>query len=130
MFIRTIIRDISLKCICVLDTTCSSLELPIVVSLLLGIVEVRSRPAIGASVSITYVTYFNQAACDALAGFVPYAVGGDGDAIPRWYVGYWPTESTGKRVCSDEEDCSVDNESDVLVSVVVVHEGTDPTQVG
>ncbi|KAF8309362.1 alpha/beta-hydrolase [Clavulina sp. PMI_390] len=47
-----------------------------------------------------------EAACDALPGFEVQAYGGDGDAVPRWFVGYWPTENTA----------------------VVSHEGTDPTQ--
>lgn len=45
-------------------------------------------------------------ACKNVPGFVPYATGGDGDAVPLWYIGWWPSGS----------------------SVVVVHEGTDPTQ--
>ncbi|KAG8746071.1 hypothetical protein FRC10_006174 [Ceratobasidium sp. 414] len=45
-------------------------------------------------------------ACKKVPGFIPYATGGDGDSIPMWYVGWWPAGS----------------------SVVVVHEGTDPTQ--
>ncbi|KAG9128555.1 hypothetical protein FRC07_003444 [Ceratobasidium sp. 392] len=46
------------------------------------------------------------AQCKNLPGFVVYATGGDGDAIPRWYVGWWPTQST----------------------VVVGHQGTDPSK--
>lgn len=65
------------------------------------------------------------AACKNVPGFVPYATGGDGDAVPLCklkylfpskliptssyligYIGWWPSGS----------------------SVVVVHEGTDPTQ--
>ncbi|KAJ1306380.1 hypothetical protein OPQ81_007385 [Rhizoctonia solani] len=45
-------------------------------------------------------------ACKRVPGFVPYATGGDGNAVPYWYVGWWPSGS----------------------SVVVAHEGTDPTQ--
>ncbi|KAG8689750.1 hypothetical protein FRC09_012272 [Ceratobasidium sp. 395] len=45
-------------------------------------------------------------ACKKVPGFVPYATGGDGNAVPLWYVGWWPAGS----------------------SVVVVHEGTDPTK--
>jgi len=45
-------------------------------------------------------------ACTALPGFVPYVTGGDGDAVPHFFVGYWPEEKTA----------------------VVAHEGTDPTQ--
>ncbi|KAJ1306613.1 hypothetical protein OPQ81_007611 [Rhizoctonia solani] len=46
------------------------------------------------------------AQCKNLPGFVPYATGGDGDAIPKWYVGWWPAQST----------------------VVVGHQGTNPAQ--
>ncbi|KAF8595784.1 lipase [Ceratobasidium sp. AG-I] len=45
-------------------------------------------------------------ACKLIPGFVPYATGGDGGKIPLWFVGWWPALST----------------------VVVSHEGTDPTQ--
>ncbi|KAF8311880.1 lipase [Clavulina sp. PMI_390] len=45
-------------------------------------------------------------ACSALPGFEVYAYGGDGDSVPMWFVGYWPTENVA----------------------VVGHEGTDPTQ--
>lgn len=45
-------------------------------------------------------------ACKKIPGFVPYATGGNGNDVPLWYVGWWPTGS----------------------SVVVVHEGTDPTK--
>ncbi|QRV73759.1 Lipase (class 3) [Ceratobasidium sp. AG-Ba] len=45
-------------------------------------------------------------ACKRIPGFVTYATGGDGNGIPFWYVGWWPSGN----------------------SVVVVHEGTDPTQ--
>ncbi|KAG8781921.1 hypothetical protein FRC12_021402 [Ceratobasidium sp. 428] len=45
-------------------------------------------------------------ACKKVPGFIPYATGGDGNAVPLWYVGWWPAGS----------------------SVVVVHEGTDPTK--
>ncbi|KAG8722709.1 hypothetical protein FRC08_012588 [Ceratobasidium sp. 394] len=45
-------------------------------------------------------------ACKRIPGFVPYATGGDGNGIPLWYVGWWPAGST----------------------VIVAHEGTDPTQ--
>ncbi|KAG8793992.1 hypothetical protein FRC12_000956 [Ceratobasidium sp. 428] len=44
--------------------------------------------------------------CKSLPGFVVYATGGDGDAVPKWYVGWWPTQST----------------------VVVGHQGTDPSK--
>ncbi|KAB5587881.1 Lipase [Ceratobasidium theobromae] len=47
------------------------------------------------------------AQCKNLPGFVPYATGGDGDEIPKWYVGWWPTESF----------------------VVVGHQGTNPSQI-
>ncbi|KAG8733995.1 hypothetical protein FRC11_013833 [Ceratobasidium sp. 423] len=46
------------------------------------------------------------AQCENLPGFVPYATGGDGDSVPKWYVGWWPAQST----------------------VVVGHQGTNPTQ--
>ncbi|KAG8746068.1 hypothetical protein FRC10_006171 [Ceratobasidium sp. 414] len=45
-------------------------------------------------------------ACKRIPGFIPYATGGDGNGIPLWYVGWWPAGS----------------------SVIVAHEGTDPTQ--
>ncbi|KDN43367.1 hypothetical protein RSAG8_06151, partial [Rhizoctonia solani AG-8 WAC10335] len=45
-------------------------------------------------------------ACKRVPGFVPYAAGGDGNGVQYWYVGWWPSGS----------------------SVVVAHEGTDPTQ--
>ncbi|KAL9711964.1 hypothetical protein Ac2012v2_005038 [Leucoagaricus gongylophorus] len=45
-------------------------------------------------------------ACEALPGFQPTLVGGDGNAIQNFFVGYWPDQNT----------------------VVVAHEGTDPTQ--
>ncbi|KAF8304995.1 alpha/beta-hydrolase [Clavulina sp. PMI_390] len=45
-------------------------------------------------------------ACNALPGFQVEAFGGDGDANPRFFVGFWPTQNTA----------------------VVVHEGTDPTK--
>ncbi|KDQ19509.1 hypothetical protein BOTBODRAFT_440996 [Botryobasidium botryosum FD-172 SS1] len=46
------------------------------------------------------------AACRALPGFVPYLSGGDGNGTPLFFVGYWPSDDT----------------------VVVAHQGTDPTQ--
>ncbi|KAH7326904.1 lipase [Rhizoctonia solani] len=45
-------------------------------------------------------------ACKRVPGFVPYATGGDGNGVQYWYVGWWPSGS----------------------SVVVAHEGTDPTK--
>ncbi|CAE6478997.1 hypothetical protein ACGC1H_003938 [Rhizoctonia solani] len=45
-------------------------------------------------------------ACKRVPGFVPYVTGGNGNDVPYWYVGWWPSGS----------------------SVVVAHEGTDPTQ--
>ncbi|KAF9012416.1 Alpha/Beta hydrolase protein [Cyathus striatus] len=45
-------------------------------------------------------------ACNALAGFQPTLVGGDGNGVQIFFVGYWPTQNT----------------------IVVAHEGTDPTQ--
>ncbi|KAI0822301.1 alpha/beta-hydrolase [Trametes gibbosa] len=45
-------------------------------------------------------------ACDALPGFQPTLTGGDGNAVQRFFVGYWPDQN----------------------SVVVSHEGTDPIQ--
>ncbi|KAG8951887.1 hypothetical protein FRC04_005579 [Tulasnella sp. 424] len=46
------------------------------------------------------------AACNAISDFQIYAGGGDGDATPVWFVGWSPS----------------------LNSIVVAHEGTDPTQ--
>ncbi|GAB1518439.1 hypothetical protein RhiTH_001498 [Rhizoctonia solani] len=46
------------------------------------------------------------AQCKNLPGFVPYATGGDGDSVPKWYVGWWPAQAT----------------------VVVGHQGTNPAQ--
>ncbi|CAE6394025.1 unnamed protein product [Rhizoctonia solani] len=45
-------------------------------------------------------------ACKRVPGFVPYVTGGNGGSVPYWYVGWWPSGS----------------------SVVVAHEGTDPTK--
>ncbi|KAF8842167.1 alpha/beta-hydrolase [Paxillus ammoniavirescens] len=45
-------------------------------------------------------------ACQAVPGFQVSLTGGDGNAIQYYYVGYWPSENT----------------------VVVAHQGTDPTQ--
>ncbi|KIL66292.1 hypothetical protein M378DRAFT_124358 [Amanita muscaria Koide BX008] len=45
-------------------------------------------------------------ACSALSGFTPTLVGGDGNSVQIFFVGYW----------SDQN------------SVVVAHEGTDPTK--
>ncbi|KAI0061474.1 alpha/beta-hydrolase [Artomyces pyxidatus] len=47
------------------------------------------------------------AACDALPGFLPTLTGGDGNAEQFFFVGFYPT--TG--------------------SVIVTHEGTDPTKI-
>lgn len=44
--------------------------------------------------------------CNALQGFIPTASGGDGDDVQFWFVGYYPA----------------------LKSVLVVHQGTDPSQ--
>ncbi|EUC59126.1 lipase [Rhizoctonia solani AG-3 Rhs1AP] len=52
------------------------------------------------------VSTWTCAQCKNLPGFVPYTAGGDGDAVPKWYVGWWPTQST----------------------VVVGHQGTNPAQ--
>ncbi|KAG8713609.1 hypothetical protein FRC08_013045 [Ceratobasidium sp. 394] len=46
-------------------------------------------------------------ACTDLAGFVPYASGGDGVVTPFWFVGYYPA----------------------LKSVVVSNQGTDPSKI-
>jgi hypothetical protein len=46
------------------------------------------------------------AACSALSNFQVTLAGGDGNGIPQFYVGYYPTDNT----------------------IVVGHEGTDPTQ--
>ncbi|KAG9043395.1 hypothetical protein FS837_009661, partial [Tulasnella sp. UAMH 9824] len=45
------------------------------------------------------------AACNAISDFQIYAGGGDGGATPAWFVGWSPS----------------------LSSIVVAHEGTDPT---
>ncbi|KAG7446215.1 alpha/beta-hydrolase [Guyanagaster necrorhizus] len=45
-------------------------------------------------------------ACDAVSDFEPTLVGGDGDDVQYFFVGYWPSED----------------------AIVVGHEGTDPTQ--
>ncbi|KAF9785227.1 Alpha/Beta hydrolase protein [Thelephora terrestris] len=45
-------------------------------------------------------------ACSAVPGFQPTLTGGDGDDVPLYFVGYWPQQN----------------------SVIVSHEGTDPTQ--
>ncbi|VDC03329.1 unnamed protein product [Peniophora sp. CBMAI 1063] len=45
-------------------------------------------------------------ACKANSGFKPSITGGDGNALQYYYVGYWPAGKT----------------------VVVAHQGTDPTQ--
>ncbi|KAG8999265.1 hypothetical protein FRB90_012117 [Tulasnella sp. 427] len=52
-------------------------------------------------------TWSCGAACSAISDFQIYAGGGDGGATPIWFVGWSPS----------------------LGSVVVTHEGTDPTQV-
>ncbi|KAG8994553.1 hypothetical protein FRB94_009800 [Tulasnella sp. JGI-2019a] len=75
-----------------------------------------------ASVETSYTPYENFAAaaycinsgtwaacgatCAANPNFVLHAVGGDGDATPHWYVGW----------------------SSALSSIVIAHEGTDPTE--
>lgn len=46
------------------------------------------------------------ATCDALGSFVPTAAGGDGDSVQFWFVGFDPA----------------------LQSVVVAHQGTDPSE--
>jgi len=45
-------------------------------------------------------------ACNALPGFQPTLIGGDGNVVQIFFVGFWPEQN----------------------SVVVAHEGTDPTQ--
>ncbi|KAF9644329.1 alpha/beta-hydrolase [Thelephora ganbajun] len=45
-------------------------------------------------------------ACDAISGFKPTLTGGDGARVPLFFVGYWPQRN----------------------SVIVSHQGTDPTQ--
>ncbi|KAF8604804.1 alpha/beta-hydrolase [Ceratobasidium sp. AG-I] len=52
-------------------------------------------------------TWSCGAPCNDLAGFVPYASGGDGVVTPYWYVGYYPA----------------------LKSVVVSNQGTDPSKI-
>jgi len=44
--------------------------------------------------------------CNAIPGFQPTLTGGDGDSIPLFFVGYWPQQK----------------------SVIVSHQGTDPTE--
>ncbi|KAG8883892.1 hypothetical protein FRB97_005730 [Tulasnella sp. 331] len=44
--------------------------------------------------------------CAANSDFVQYAAGGDGDSVPHWYVGWSPS----------------------LGSIIVAHQGTDPTE--
>lgn len=51
-------------------------------------------------------TWSCGSACDALADFTPTLVGGNGNEIQQFIVGYWETNN----------------------SVVVAHEGTDPTK--
>ncbi|KDN47053.1 hypothetical protein RSAG8_03830, partial [Rhizoctonia solani AG-8 WAC10335] len=74
-------------------------------------------PAATISTYIPYASFASAAYCSAastwtcaqcknLPGFVPYSTGGDGDAVPKWYVGWWPAQST----------------------VVVGHQGTNPAQ--
>ncbi|KAG8999500.1 hypothetical protein FRB94_006143 [Tulasnella sp. JGI-2019a] len=46
------------------------------------------------------------ATCAANPTFIQYAAGGDGDATPHWYVGWSPA----------------------LSSIVIAHQGTDPTE--
>ncbi|KAI0076704.1 alpha/beta-hydrolase [Panus rudis PR-1116 ss-1] len=46
------------------------------------------------------------AACNAIPGFQPTLTGGDGNGVQLFFVGYWPQQN----------------------SVVVAHQGTDPTQ--
>ncbi|KAI0311772.1 lipase class 3 family protein [Amylostereum chailletii] len=45
-------------------------------------------------------------ACSALPGFQPTLTGGDGNSVQYFFVGYWPEQNT----------------------VVVAHQGTDPTE--
>ncbi|KAF8595786.1 alpha/beta-hydrolase [Ceratobasidium sp. AG-I] len=65
-----------------------------------------SNFAAAAYCGVTTAWSCSKSACKRIPGFVPYATGGDGNAVPLWYVGWWPSAS----------------------SVVVAHEGTDPTQ--
>jgi len=51
-------------------------------------------------------TWSCGANCDALPGFVPTATGGDGDAVPFWFVGFFPS----------------------MDAVIVGHQGTNPEQ--
>lgn len=44
--------------------------------------------------------------CKALPGFQPTLIGGDGNAVQIYFVGFWPAQNT----------------------IVVAHEGTDPTK--
>ncbi|KAG6810270.1 hypothetical protein H0H92_012622 [Tricholoma furcatifolium] len=44
--------------------------------------------------------------CNANSDFIPYASGGDGDSVQYWYVGYSPS----------------------LATVIVGHQGTDPSE--
>ncbi|CAE6496739.1 unnamed protein product [Rhizoctonia solani] len=61
-------------------------------------------------VAATYCSVTKEwvcSACELIPGFVPFALGGDGGAVPYWYVGWWPAGST----------------------VVVAHQGTDPLEI-
>ncbi|KAI0751667.1 alpha/beta-hydrolase [Daedaleopsis nitida] len=52
------------------------------------------------------VQAWNCAACKSIPGFQPKLTGGNGNDVQQYFVGYWPDQK----------------------AVVVVHEGTDPTQ--
>ena len=56
-----------------------------------------------------------------------YITGGDDNAVPYYFVGYWPSKSTG-----EDHKLSlslVDTYSSCVCPVVIAHEGTDPFQV-
>ncbi|KAF8634616.1 hypothetical protein AX15_000821 [Amanita polypyramis BW_CC] len=55
----------------------------------------------------TTISWSCGESCDGNLGFIPYASGGDGSSVQFWYVGYSP----------------------LLESVIVGHQGTDPSQI-
>ncbi|KAI0703251.1 alpha/beta-hydrolase, partial [Earliella scabrosa] len=65
-----------------------------------------TRFAGAAYCSLSSLKAWNCPACRSIPGFQPKAMGGDGNAIQQYFVGYWPDQK----------------------AVVVSHQGTDPTQ--
>ncbi|KAF8238162.1 lipase class 3 family protein [Tricholoma matsutake] len=55
----------------------------------------------------TTLTWTCGANCNANPDFIPVASGGDGSTVQFWYVGFWPSQNT----------------------VIVTHQGTNPTQI-